>query len=76
MGYAPIAPLGLGIGQDARFTYETGIGIRRGKMPRLRGVVVLCIGARCPTYGHWDFVSVEVVLMGGETPPLRDTWLE
>ena len=49
--HAPVAPLGLGIGQDDRFTYETGVGIRRGKMPRLRGVVVLCIGARCPAYG-------------------------
>ena len=49
---AGCATLGLWVGRDARSTYKTDIGIRRGKMPRLQGVVVLRNGARCPTYGY------------------------
>ena len=60
---APVAPLGLLVGQDARSTYKTDIGISRGKMPRLRGVVVLRNRARCPTYGCVEVTAYGVCLL-------------
>jgi hypothetical protein len=40
-------------GQDAPPTGDGGA--LRGKMPRLRGVVVIRGRARCPAYGGWCF---------------------
>ena len=47
MCYTPIAPLGLFM---LCLPNKADIGIGRGKMPRLRGVVVLRSGVRCLTY--------------------------
>ena len=37
------------------------IHIKRGKMPRLRGVEVLRNGARCPAYGVWGCVAEQML---------------